>query len=162
MRVNISPIGLKSIVEIKNRNKINYSTNPNSELKSDVFIKSVQPSFTGNTSFVESEELKRHFTTSIFTGNSEKMLEYYAKNPEVIEAVLWSPQELRTLEDRNIDNLFGFDKTGKYLDIYDTRSGGCIPFINRTLLSNLSGGETLSPLLSAIAQKNPDFFRKNM
>lgn len=160
MRVNISPIRLKNIIGIKNNNKIQYSTNPNQELKSDVFIKSSSLSFKGNMLYTERKELERNFKTYIFARNSEKLLEYYEQNPEVIEQVLWFTQELKTFEDRNIDKIFGFDEAGKSFNIYDTRPSRCIPFINRTLLSELRGGETLSPLLSAIAQKNPDFFRK--
>ena len=109
MRVNISPIGSKNIIGIKNNNKIHYSTNPNLKLKSDIFIKSAQPSFKGNMSYTERKELERNFKTYIFTRNSEKLLECYEQNPEVIEQALWFPQELKTFEDRNIDKIFGFD-----------------------------------------------------
>lgn len=160
MRVNISPIGLKSIVEIRNNNKIHYLTNPNPKLKSDVFIKSAQPSFTGNMSYAEKQELVRNFKSSIYAGNSEKLLEYYEENPEVIEQALSFLQDLKTFEDKDIDNVFGFDEAGESLHIYNTGSYKSISFINSTLFLNYRK-QVLSPLLSAIAKKNPEFFTKN-
>lgn len=160
MRVNISPIGLKSVLEIKNNNKIHYSTNPNLNLNSDVFEKSSMPSFKGNMSYAEKRELERKFKNSIFYGNDKELVEYYEQNPEVIEQALWEPQELKMFEEGNIDNIFGFDEAGEAFNIYDTRPSKYIPFINKTLLSGFRGGEKLSPLLITIAQKNPDFFRK--
>ena len=160
MRINISPIGLKSIVSTRNNNKVHYSTNPNLQLKSDVFIKSAQPSFGNNLSYAENRELARKFKISILYGNSKELLEYYEQYPEIVEQTLCFSQELGASEDKNIDRIFGFDEAAKSLNIYNTRPSRYISFINKTLLSGLRGGQKLSPLLTSIAQKNPNFFRK--
>ncbi|MBR3605430.1 MAG: hypothetical protein IKL52_05335 [Candidatus Gastranaerophilales bacterium] len=153
--LSISPVKINTFLPKQTKSNLKRQT------QSDVFIKST-PSFKGNMSYAEKQELERDFRSSIYTGNSEKLIAFYEQNPKAIEEFLWFPQELKMFDDERIDRKFGYDEAGKSLYIYDcssARSPKNISLLNKTLLLS-SHKDVLSPLLDKIAQKNPDFFRK--
>lgn len=153
--LSISPVKINTFLPKQTKSNLKRQT------QSDVFIKSA-PSFKGNMSYAKKQELERNFKSSIYAGNSEKLVTFYEQNPEAVEEFLWFPQELKMFDDERIDRKFGFDEAGKSLYIYDyssARSPKNISLLNRTLLLS-SHEDVLSPLLNKIAQKNPNFFRK--